>query len=275
MRTVPVLLVVISQLALPACGDDDQSDDGTPDSGTPNAGRGAAAGSGRGSQAGGGAGTGSSNPNGSPENSPCQLPEDCDEGLRCAATPLLVNNTPVGVCAKPCAMDTECDEGVCISYTRQPRDGHCVNEVADDYALCGIADTSICAADMTCLYFPGEPVGVCVHVCSVDGSTDEDAGVPAGGPAPVACAAGMSCISDVLADSMPNEGVCGMLAANGEECGIDVDFGQFCGDGSLCVPEALPNQDSTPRCYQDCSMPGTQCQTGSCMPLQNNFAYCK
>lgn len=269
-KTVLVLLVLGSQLVLPACGDDDSADNGGgPDSGTPKAGNGPSAGRG-GPQA----GTGSSNPDASPENGPCQLPEDCQAGLRCAATPLLLNGAPIGVCAKPCSMDTDCAEGVCISYTRQPRDGHCVNEVADDYELCGIADTSICAADMTCLYFPQEPVGVCVHICNLDGS-DEDAGVPTDGPSPVACASGMSCIGDVLEGAPANEGICGTLSADGEECGIDIGMDLFCGDDSLCLPENLPDQSSTPRCFQDCSMAGTQCRTGSCRPLQDDFAYCK
>ena len=74
---------------------------------------------------------------------------------------------------------------------------------------------------------------------------------------------------------MPNEGVCGTEVALGQECGIDIDFGQFCSEDALCVPEDLNDDTSTPRCYQDCSMAGTVCQMGTCRQLQGGFAYCR
>jgi acyl-homoserine lactone acylase PvdQ len=40
-----------------------------------------------------------------------------------------------------------------------PKDGHCINIVTEEYAFCGVADTSKCGGTLSCLYLPGEPIG--------------------------------------------------------------------------------------------------------------------
>src|SRR5262249_42924355 len=110
------------------------------------------------------------------EGFPCDAVNACQSGLRCVASLFTVN-----VCGRPCGGAGDCKSGErCYSYSDQPRDGHCVNIVTNEYAICGVSDTSLCGNGRSCLYLPQQAHGLCVSTCSLDGSSgagaDEDAG---------------------------------------------------------------------------------------------------
>jgi len=227
------------------------------------------------------------------EGEPCDLPGEaktplpvCQAKLKCVESLFTV-----GVCGRPCKTDTDCghDDEVCYSYSNQAKDGHCVNLVKDEYARCGVGDTSRCDG-RSCLYLPNAPVGVCIDTCALDGTAPpSDAGVADedGGTAPdtqssadagslpkgaVACPGSETCIDDILSDPMTNEGVCGTVAKRGDPCGILQ--GIYCETGDICAPQDPSDLTSKLRCFQDCrSLDGT-CDKGKCVIVQNLFAYC-
>ena len=182
---------------------------------------------------------------------------------RCATTPFTVGGAPVGVCAAACEVDGDCDGGQCISYTGAAADAHCVNVVEEEYEVCGVADTSVCSEELTCLDFPDLPVGVCVSLCAIDGAGGDDAGVD-GPPLVSECSGGQSCIEGILADPTAGEGVCGMLVERGALCGLDI--GLYCPEGDVCAPEDPDDENSAGRCFQDCSTgTGSECEEGTCV----------
>jgi hypothetical protein len=202
------------------------------------------------------------------EGWPCTATEPCNADLRCAATPFAINGRAVGVCAVACENSDECEGGECITYSGAAADAHCVDVIDEEYELCGVADTSICSTDLTCLYFPDYPLGVCVALCSIGGG-DEDAG--AGQPS-ATCSGQQTCIDGILADPAANEGVCGTLVDRGEECGLEI--GLYCAQGDVCAPENPNDESSAQRCYQDCSTADAECETGTCRLVQGMYAYC-
>jgi hypothetical protein len=212
------------------------------------------------------------------EGTPCDSTHKCANKLTCVES-LFVN---VSICARGCTTKADCanaDE-VCYTYSGMPKDGHCVNLVTDEYATCGVADTSVCD-HRSCLYLPDEPIGVCIDTCALDGTTsgtsDEDAGVAASTAAPqgaVACAAAETCIDGtrILTSADPNEGVCGIVAKRGESCGIE--HGIYCDVADICAPKDPNDLSSAQLCFQDCSAAGTRCDTGKCIDVQGFFSYC-
>jgi hypothetical protein len=272
MRRLPRLsrvlaVVLLCSLHASGCGDDDDGG---------NAGGGA----GNGSDAGGISGNGGSGGGGLPrrdasvpsegeEGYPCNEAQPCNADLVCAATPFAINGRPVGVCGVPCDAVTDCNDGdQCITYSGAATDAHCVNTIDTQYELCGVADTSVCSEELTCLYFPDFPLGVCVSLCNTGGG-DSDAGTSSA----TMCSDAQMCIEGVLADPEPGEGVCGTLVGRGDECGLEM--GRYCGDGDVCGPQD-PNDDmSAQRCYQDCSQAGSTCPSGTtCTIVENRIAYC-
>jgi hypothetical protein len=213
------------------------------------------------------------------EGYPCLFSAgECNKGLTCVENIFQDENMqPLGVCARACKTDPDCaSDEKCFSYTSKDTDSHCVNLVDEEYGVCGVGDTSVCK-DRSCLYFPNSPFGVCIDTCVLgegesdagtdDGGTPQD-GVPSGA---VSCRTGETCVDEVLSAPMSNEGVCGTVVARGDECGIDV--GKYCNHGDICAPEDPTNLMSTPRCFENCSDSG-MCKKGSCMVVQNAFAYC-
>src|SRR5262245_18930511 len=112
------------------------------------------------------------------EGGPCNAVQGCLAPLRCVASLFTVN-----VCGRPCSNEKDCKSGErCYSYSDLPEDGHCVNVVTDEYATCGVSDTSVCGNGRSCLYLPNRASGLCVTTCALDGSAtggagDEDAGM--------------------------------------------------------------------------------------------------
>jgi hypothetical protein len=201
------------------------------------------------------------------EGWPCNRTTPCNTDLVCAATPFTLNGQQVGVCATPCDAVADCDEGdQCITYSGSAADAHCVNVIDMEYELCGVADVSVCSEELTCLYFPDFPLGVCVSLCNT-GAGDEDAGAMTS-----MCSGAQTCIEGVLAMPAPGEGVCGTLVERGEECGLET--GRYCGDGDVCGPEDPSDEMSAQRCYQDCSQAGAECEMGRCTIVENRIAYC-
>jgi hypothetical protein len=225
------------------------------------------------------------------EGEPCDLPGQTKQSLpACQGKLKCVESLfTVGVCGRGCKTDTDCghDDEICYSYSKQAKDGHCVNQVKDEYARCGVGDTSRCDG-RSCLYLPNEPIGVCIDTCALDGTTapsdagvaDEDAGTAtsvadAGSTLPVGaveCSAAESCIDSILAQPMQNEGVCGTVAKRGAPCGITQ--GIYCEPGDLCAPENPADLSSKLRCFQDCSTLDVTCAKGKCVIVQDLFAYC-
>ncbi len=228
------------------------------------------------------------------EGDPCDLTGQssglpaCRGKLKCVESVFTL-----GVCGRSCKTNTDCGNAdeVCYSYSGQAKDGHCVNLIKDEYGRCGVGDTSICD-QRSCLYLPNQPVGVCIDTCALDGSpvaagdggvdasADEDAGqdptagasglgAPAGA---VECPSSESCVDNVLADAMLNEGVCGTVVGRGDECGIEQ--GIYCPSGDICAPEDPNDLSSKLRCFQDCSSTGSKCDKGKCVTVQGVFAYC-
>jgi hypothetical protein len=207
------------------------------------------------------------------EGWPCTSTDPCNGDLRCATTPFTLGGEVVGVCAVACDDETDCGDGnQCISYTGDAADAHCVNVVEDEYEVCGVADTSVCSDELTCLYFPDLPVGVCVSICNTEGGGEQDAGTDE--PNTVAmCSGDQTCIEGILAMPEPGEGVCGTLVQRGELCGLD--FGLYCPEGDVCAPEDPEDESSDARCYQDCSTEtGAECDEGACTLVPGLFAYC-
>lgn len=203
------------------------------------------------------------------EGSDCDSTHKCVGKLSCVAS--IFQN--LGVCGRGCAMTSECDktaDEVCFSYSGSSKDGHCVNRVKQEYAICGVADTSVCDL-RSCLYLPNSPLGVCVDTCALNssGASGDDGGVPEGA---VMCTAKETCIDGVLSGPLPNEGVCGVVAKRGQPCGIEQ--GIYCDVGDICAPKDPANLASDLACFQDCGTPGATCDTGKCMVVQNLFAYC-
>jgi len=210
------------------------------------------------------------------EGFPCFEPDQCVEELSCVATEYTLDGEPLGVCARDCTTDSDCDSERCFGDPASGEGGYCANVVEQEYDLCGVAETAVCAEGMVCLLFPDLPLGVCVHLCPIDGDAapsgdtlDEDAGV--GMEAPAACGEEQSCVADVLANPDGN-GVCGTFVARDEECGIAV--GLFCADEDVCAPEDPASEESTLRCFQRCDQPGTECEQGTCTLVGRRFAYC-
>jgi hypothetical protein len=270
MRLLPDMVRVLAAIAAlclvsAGCGDDDgDSSSGAGNGGSGGSG-GGSGGSGSSRDGGPGAGSGGSSDEGS-EGWPCTAQSECIGDLTCVGSPITLNGVSIGVCAMACAGDEECTGGgQCITYTNQASDAHCANIVDEEFALCGVADTSLCSEDMTCLYLPGLPVGVCVKLCDPGATAvgDEDAGAALGG-----CSADQECLPDITTSG---EGVCGTVVPRGDTCGIDL--GKFCGEGDICAPSDPNDEESEYRCYQDCSENNT-CAEGTCMLSQGMFAYC-
>jgi hypothetical protein len=204
----------------------------------------------------------------------CAKQSECNEPLKCVGSIFTV-----GVCGRPCSKSSPCEDAdeVCYSYTGNDADLHCVNQVTEEYALCGVYDTSICK-DRSCLYEPDRPFGVCVDICSLEGEvTPSDAGVDDGGlivapPAGFAmCRADEMCIDGVLARPENSEGVCGTEVDRGEACSPLT--GLHCKLGDVCTPDVPSDQNSDWSCHQDCSA-GNDCDKGRCTIIQNLVAYC-
>jgi hypothetical protein len=251
------------------CGDDD-------DGGQPAGGTGGTGGSSGGSGGGGGqsanAGSGGSGDL-LEEGSTCTSDRECSSGLECMQA--AVQGVGVRVCARPCTDDPECNGDVCGSpYTRRPQDAHCINIQQDQFGDCGPGHTAVCDPQRVCLYFPDVTIGVCVNLCSPDGSADSDAGAPIG-----ECQAPQACIEDIVATPDPSVmiGVCGTQAARNDVCGIEV--GGFCGDDDLCAPDDPEADESPSHCRENCSTSGT-CVAGTCTSVTDSsgqlaFRYCK
>jgi hypothetical protein len=271
-------LLVLCAVAV-GCGDDgDGNDDGGAGAGAGTGGMSGASGAGTGGRnmlpdPDGGAGTGGSGGDGSvgpdegEEGFPCLTDADCGlaengEQLSCVESGF----QEFGVCARPCTGDPSCaSDEVCL--TLGGVDPRCTNLINEEFALCGIIETSDCApeAGLVCLYLPQQPYGVCTTLCESGGDAD------GGAPNPV-CDADQFCrggIVDAMSD--PRDGVCGMQAARGEECGIFL--GMFCDDADICGPESLPVGDETRFvCLEDCTESPDVCDEGkTCTAYMRSF----
>lgn len=258
--------LLVGALAI-ACGDDEDSSDGGPelrDSGT--GGSGGAGGrpmlpeAGTGGRQDGGSGDGE-------EGFPCATTAHC--GLDSSGNQLTCVDSggfPYGICARGCERDQDCGGELCVSYTGLRADAHCLNLVNQEFAECGVGVTSDCNPDsgLTCLYLPDLPIGVCTTLCA-SGAGDDDAGTVD----PV-CRDGQFCRGGIVVDNGSGvDGVCGTRAARGETCGIFE--GSFCGEGDVCAPDDVNDEDSTFSCHQSCSAVGSTCDTGECRQYQRVF----
>ncbi len=273
-RALAVGLTFLAIL-MTGCGDDEGGSDGGAANG---AGAGGTGGGGMGGTGGrtplpgldGGAATGGDggiDVGEGEEGFPCLTEADCGlstEGtqLSCVASGF----QEFGVCARSCTSDNDCGTEVCrIAPGGAAADAHCVNLLNEEFALCGIVETSDCAdaAGLSCLYLPDSPYGVCTTLCT---SSSDDAGV-----ADPICDADQFCRGGIVGMQTPDDpdGVCGMHAARGEVCGIFE--GSFCNDGDLCAPEDPADEESAFICRQDCTEAGTVCETGTCTQLQGAF----
>jgi hypothetical protein len=250
------------------CGDDEDGSkdggagDGAGEGGTSGAGAGGGGSGGRGlPNTGGTGGTGggdaSVEPGEAEEGFPCATDADC--GLATGGAQLECVESGFanfGVCARPCMGADSCaDDEVCL--TLGGIDPRCTNLIDEEFALCGIIETSDCdeEAGLVCLYLPEQPYGACTTLCDSAGDTD-------GGAPNEACNADQFCRANTVdAQGGPLDGVCGMHAARGEECGIFL--GAFCDPGDICGPQTLPITDDTLFvCLQDCSGM-TNCAAGT------------
>jgi hypothetical protein len=251
------------------CGDDEGGSDG-------GAGTGAGAGAGGSGATGGsggrpmlpgvdgGAGR-DAGPGETEEGGPCLTAEECQvvDGEQLACVDVGFN---FGVCARSCLSNADCGAELCVSFTGMSADAHCINLVNEEYAYCGIAETSDCldTADLTCLYLPDLPIGVCTKLCASGG---DDGGVPD----PI-CSDEQFCRGGIVnSNGGPIDGVCGTAAARGETCGILE--GAFCDEEDVCSPDVPADEESPFSCHQSCSETGTVCETGTCMQYQGVF-YC-
>lgn len=258
--------VFIGVLAL-ACGDDGDDADG----GAANGGEGGESG-----QAGGGtggrpplpgvdSGTPDAGPGDGEEGFPCLSVDDCgltDDGTQLAC--VSSGGFNFGVCARSCASDDDCGAELCVSYSGLRADAHCIDLVNEEFKECGVVFTSDCseAAGLTCLYLPDQPFGVCSTLCA---SSDDDGGVPD----PV-CKDDQFCRGGIVSDNGSGiDGVCGMHAARGEECGIFM--GAFCGEDDICTPNDVDDEESPFTCHQNCTQAGSTCETGTCTQFQGLF----
>ena len=269
LRTSVLVAVLLS--CVMACGGDDDDDDMTGNAGTkaPTSDAGTVDGGG------GGEDIGPSGPG--DEGAPCDAANKCNAGFQCVK-----NVFTVGICARPCSdvdMSKCTKDEVCFGYTDAPADQHCTNIVTGEYDLCGVALTSVCN-QRSCLYFPNLPIGVCVDICDV-GAQVPDAGVGGddmgdGGPAGATdglamCRPTETCIDGIVDSPRAGEGVCGTLVARGEECGLE--RGLYCASQDCCLAEDPSDDNSTLRCYQDCSA-GRKCDKGTCTLLGDTIARC-
>ncbi len=217
-----------------------------------------------------GGNTGMDMPEGGEEGAPCESAIECGEGLAC-----VTNIFTIGVCARPCTSNGDCDAAEferCVSYTQFEADAHCVNEVEDTYEICGVADTSICAGNRECLYFPDLPLGVCVDLCPLAGDGDGGTDDSDGGALPdgiVECGSSDECL-DILADAA-GVGVCGTVVERGAECGLDV--GLYCEEGDFCRRTDPEDLDEAPLCRQNCS-DSLECDEGECTRLDLDTRVC-
>ncbi len=207
------------------------------------------------------------------EGAPCGTAADCTSDLSC-----VVSGFNFGVCARPCAGDTDCGTELCASYSGLQVDAHCINVIREEFAYCGVAETSNCSntLGLDCLYLPNLPIGVCVHFCD-SGSSDGDGGVSEtpvtdGGVAIPACEGPQTCIANIVEEGTDGiDGICGTYVNRGEPCGIQL--GGFCKEEDLCGnanPEDPDSEDY--RCFQDCSVADV-CDEGTCTPYRD-IAYC-
>ena len=283
----PVAVIVVGLLAV-ACGDDDGGNPSEGDAGagkggseagtgSPSGGRGgstATAGTGgRGGAgtSGRGAGTGGTTGSGTiQEGRQCGTPTTgaCAEGLACID--MLAVQTPVKICARPCtATGNECPSGeVCDSpYTNLARDAHCINQVDAPYEICGVGETSDCAGERFCLYFPRSTLGLCVNFCATDPT--QDAGIAG---LPLACPdAAQQCVSGVVAEEAI--GVCGSEVARDAECGIDT--GRFCMGDDVCAPDNPDDEMSLQHCRENCTETNTCAGGGTCTEVDPELSYCR
>jgi hypothetical protein len=256
------------------CGDDEGGSDGGAANG---AGAGGMAGGGTGGMGGrqtlpdpdggSGVGGGDASVGEGEEGFPCLTMDDCGmsaEGaqLTCVASGF----QDFGVCARSCTSDNDCGTEVCrIAPGGTAADAHCVNLLNEEFALCGIVETSDCAdaAGLVCLYLPDAPYGVCTTLCT---SSGDDGGVPD----PI-CDDDQFCRGGIVGMSTPDDpdGVCGTHAARGEVCGIFE--GAFCNTGDLCAPEDPADDATAFICRQDCTDADVMCDTGTCTQLQGSF----
>lgn len=258
------------------CGDDEGGSDGG--AGEGGAGAGGTGGDGTGGRpmlpSGGMGGTGGGSGDGGvvmgdgEEGFPCLTVADCGkapDGAQLACVESGFAN--FGVCARSCASDDDCGEETCVSISGQAADAHCINLINEEFALCGVIETSTCApeAGLTCLYLPDQPYGVCTTLC-VSGGDD-------GGVADGTCDADQFCRGNIVSSTAedPRDGVCGVHAARGEECGIFL--GSFCNEGDLCAPENPADIENTPFvCRQDCTESPDVCAEGTtCTMFQGSF----
>jgi len=174
-----------------------------------------------------------------------------------------------GVCARSCASDDGGGNELCVSYSGERADAHCINLINEEFAICGVAETSDCLeeAGLTCLYLPDLPIGVCSTLCMSGGDTDGG-----GVPDPI-CDADQFCRGGIVNDNGSGiDGVCGTSAARGEPCGIFM--GAFCGDGDVCAPDDPADEESDFSCHQSCSQSGSTCDEGACVQFQRVF-FCR
>lgn len=201
----------------------------------------------------------------------CFDASECVEGLACVGTGLIDSqNRPLMLCEQPCETHSDCGDGRCLTRTGAIEDQHCINAEADEFAPCGIAFSSLCGRDRTCLLL-NDLVGVCVDLCPLGG--DGDAGVdPASGPELVECKPEQTCL-DLLVDGA-GRGVCMTVGARGDACGPDI--GVECDtETDVCAPVDPADTSGEWQCFQDCTERSVTCDTGTCRDYQGFFAYCR
>jgi hypothetical protein len=263
-------------LLVVGCGDDSDSSDG---------GAGTAAGGGGMSGGAGGGGTGGRDtlpgPDGGPggdaavmpgemlEGEGCRTIDDCaladGEQLTCVEV-----NAGFGICARGCTDDTRCEiDEVCDSpYTGLIQHAHCINLVNEEFAPCGGGFTALCSAEagLSCFLYPDVPLGVCMTPCV---SEADDAGVDDSGM----CKSEQDCVTSVIDDDETTpEGVCGVVAARGDDCGSDT--GVFCGDEDICAPDDPAAATPVLTCHQRCTRADDPCDEGTCQAVRTTF-YCR
>lgn len=212
-------------------------------------------------------GTPDAGPGEGEEGFPCATVDDCgsaSDGERFAC--VSVGGFNFGFCARSCTSNTDCGSETCVSYTGLAQDAHCIDLVNTEFAECGAFFTSDCAeeAGLVCLYLPDVPYGVCSTLCT---SSDDDGGVTD----PV-CDAEQFCRGGIVSDPSGSgvDGICGLRAARGEECGIFM--GSFCGEEDLCTPNEPTNEDSLFTCHQECTDDAEACAAGTtCTQFQGLF----